>query len=241
MLPDRREVLPVRYENVTEAVFLRRPNRFLAEVELAGRVEAVHVKNTGRCRELLVPGTTVWLTGSDNPARKTRYDLIAARKGERLVNLDSQIPNGAAAEWLLGGGLFPDLTLLRREVRYGSSRFDLYAEHGGRRAFLEVKGVTLETDGVARFPDAPTERGVKHVQELIRCLEDGYEAYLLFVIQMGAVRRFEPNWETHAAFGEALLRARAAGVRLLAYDCSVTPEEIRIRRPVPIALERTVR
>ena len=227
----------MRYENVTEAVFLRRPNRFLAEVERSGRIEMVHVKNTGRCRELLIPGTKVWLTESANPARKTRFDLIAAQKGERLVNLDSQIPNAAAAEWLQRGGLFPDLTLLRREVRYGDSRFDLYAEHGGRRAFLEVKGVTLELDGTARFPDAPTERGMKHVEELIRCTEDGYEACLLFVIQMTGLRQFEPNWETHPAFGTALLRAKAAGVRLLAYDCLVQPDEISINCPVEIHLE----
>lgn len=228
----------MHYENVTEARFLRRPNRFIAEVELAGRSEIVHVKNTGRCRELLQPGVRVWLTKTDNPARKTQYDLIAVQKGERLVNMDSQIPNAAAEEWLRGGGLFPDLTLLRREVRCGDSRFDLYAEYGGKRAFLEVKGVTLEQDGVARFPDAPTERGVKHVQELARCLEDGYEAYLLFVIQMEHLRRFEPNWETHPAFGEALLRAREAGVQILAYDCVVRPDSIRLNVPVEIRLER---
>ncbi len=228
----------MQYENVTEARFLRRPNRFLAEVELCGRTETVHVKNTGRCRELLQPGARVWLTKTDNPARKTQYDLIAVQKGERLVNMDSQIPNAAAEEWLRGGDLFPDLTLLRREVRYGDSRFDLFTEHGGKRAFLEVKGVTLEQEGVARFPDAPTERGVKHVQELARCLEDGYEAYLLFVIQMEHLRRFEPNWETHPAFGEALLRARDAGVQILAYDCIVRPDSIRLNVPVEIRLER---
>ena len=228
----------MQYSNVTEAVFLRRPNRFIAQVELAGHMENVHVKNTGRCRELLIPGARVWLTKTDNPQRKTQYDLIAVQKGERLVNMDSQIPNAAAEEWLRDRGLFPDLTLLRREVRYGDSRFDLYAEHGGKRAFLEVKGVTLEQDGVARFPDAPTERGVKHVRELVRCLEDGYEAYLLFVIQMADLRRFEPNWDTHPAFGEALLRARDAGVRILAYDCVVRPDSIRLNSPVELHLQR---
>ena len=226
----------MQYDNVTEAVFLRRPNRFIAEVELRGSTETVHVKNTGRCRELLVPGARVWLTASDNPLRKTKYDLIAVQKGDMLVNLDSQIPNATAAEWIQKGGLFPDLTSLRREVKYGDSRFDLYLEHGGKRAFIEVKGVTLEQDGVARFPDAPTERGVKHVEELIRCLGDGYEAYLLFVIQMQGVRRFEPNWATHPEFGEALQKAHAAGVQILAYDCEVTPDSIRIRNPVPIRL-----
>ena len=227
----------MRYDNVTEAVFLRRPNRFIAEVELRGSTETVHVKNTGRCRELLIPGARVWLTASRNPARKTKYDLIAVQKGEMLVNLDSQIPNAAAAEWLQRGGMFPDLTQLRREVTYGDSRFDLYLEHGGKKAFLEVKGVTLEVDGAARFPDAPTERGVKHVQELIRCLDDGYEAYLLFVIQMQGVRCFEPNWATHPEFAQALQKAHAAGVKLLAYDCDVTPDSIQIRDPVPISLD----
>ena len=227
----------MRYANVTEAVFLRRPNRFIAEVEINGKTETVHVKNTGRCRELLIPGARVWLTESKNPARKTKYDLIAVRKGDMLVNLDSQIPNSAAAEWIQKGGLFSDLTSLRREVKYGDSRFDLYLEHGGKRAFVEVKGVTLEQDGVARFPDAPTERGVKHVEELIRCLDDGYEAYLLFVIQMQGVRRFEPNWATHPEFGEALQKAHAAGVKLLAYDCDVSPDSIQLRNPVPIRLD----
>lgn len=227
----------MRYENVTEAVFLRRPNRFIAEVEINGETETVHVKNTGRCRELLLPGARVWLTASSNPTRKTKYDLITVRKGELLVNLDSQIPNAAAAEWIRHGGLFPDLTQLRREVKYGDSRFDLYLEHGGKRAFVEVKGVTLEVDGAAKFPDAPTERGVKHVEELIRCLDDGYEAYLLFVIQMQGVRCFEPNRATHPAFAQALQKARAAGVQILAYDCDVTPDSIRIRNPVPIRLD----
>ncbi len=227
----------MRYDNVTEAVFMRRPNRFIAEVEINGKTETVHVKNTGRCRELLVPGARVWLTESKNPARKTKYDLIAVRKGEMLVNLDSQIPNSAAAEWIQSSGLVPDLTQLRREMKYGDSRFDLYLEHGGKRAFVEVKGVTLEQDGVARFPDAPTERGVKHVEELIRCLGDGYEAYLLFVIQMQGVHRFEPNWATHPEFGEALQKAHAAGVKLLAYDCDVSPDSIQIRNPVPIRLD----
>ena len=227
----------MRYDHVIETVFFRRPNRFIAEVELSGQTETVHVKNTGRCRELLIPGARVWLTSSENPLRKTKYDLIAVRKGEMLVNLDSQIPNSAAAEWIQSSGLFSDLTQLRREVKYGDSRFDLYLEHGGKRAFVEVKGVTLEQDGVARFPDAPTERGVKHVEELIRCLDDGYETYLLFVIQMQGVRRFEPNWATHPEFGEALQKAHAAGVKLLAYDCDVSPDSIQIRTPVPIRLD----
>ena len=228
----------MNYGNIFKAVFIDRPNRFIAHVSLNGDEETVHVKNTGRCRELLIPGARVWLTKTDNPQRKTQYDLIAVQKGERLVNMDSQIPNAAAEEWLRERGLFPDLTLLRREVLRGDSCFDLYAEHGGKRAFLEVKGVTLEQGCVARFPDAPTERGVKHVRELARCLEDGYEAYLLFVIQMADLRRFEPNWDTHPAFGEALLRARDAGVRILAYDCVVRPDSIRLNSPVEIRLEQ---
>ena len=152
-----------------------------------------HVKNTGRCRELLVPGTEVWVQMAENPARKTPCDLICVKKGNRLINMDSQAPNCVAEEWLRKGNLFPKGTLIRREVRFGASRFDFYAEAGERRAFLEVKGVTLEDQGMTRFPDAPTQRGVRHVEELIRCMEEGYEAYLLFVIQMKGVLGWNPT------------------------------------------------
>lgn len=227
----------MKYRNITKGKFLSRPNRFIAQVELQGQVETVHVKNTGRCRELLIPGVEVILEKSDNPSRKTGYDLIAVNKKGNWINMDSQIPNKAAEEWLMKGELFPEEITVHREKTYGNSRFDLYVESPCRKAFLEVKGVTLEEDGIARFPDAPTKRGVKHIQELIHCLEDGYEAYLLFVIQMKGIQRFEPNWKTHPQLGEALIQAREAGVKLLAYDCLVTENSIVVENPVPILLE----
>lgn len=227
----------MKYRNITKGKFLSRPNRFIAQVELQGQVETVHVKNTGRCRELLIPGVEVILEKSDNPSRKTGYDLIAVNKKGNWINMDSQIPNKAAEEWLMKGELFPEEITVHREKTYGNSRFDLYVESTCRKAFLEVKGVTLEEDGIARFPDAPTKRGVKHIQELIHCLEDGYEAYLLFVIQMKGIQRFEPNWKTHPQLGEALIQAREAGVKLLAYDCLVTEDSIVVENPVPILLE----
>lgn len=229
------------YDRVVEGRFLSRPNRFIAKVTIDGREETVHVKNTGRCKELLVPGCTVWLSVADNPARKTKYDLIAVEKRRPgrsvlLINVDSQAPNTVAAEWLVHSELFSARAVLRREVRYGNSRFDVYVEDGVRRAFVEVKGVTLEENGVARFPDAPTERGIKHLRELTACLNDGYEAYVLFVIQMNGVSSFSPNDDTHPAFGAALREAAAAGVRLLAMDCTVTPDSLALRLPVPIQL-----
>lgn len=227
----------MKYRNITKGKFLSRPNRFIAQVELQGQVETAHVKNTGRCRELLIPGVEVILEKSDNPSRKTGYDLIAVNKKGNWINMDSQIPNKAAEEWLMKGELFPEEITVHREKTYGNSRFDLYVESPCRKAFLEVKGVTLEEDGIARFPDAPTKRGVKHIQELIHCLEDGYEAYLLFVIQMKGIQRFEPNWKTHPQLGEALIQAREAGVKLLAYDCLVTEDSIVVENPVPILLE----
>ncbi len=227
----------MKYRNITKGKFLSRPNRFIAQVELQGQVETVHVKNTGRCRELLIPGVEVILEKSDNPSRKTGYDLITVNKKGNWINMDSQIPNKAAEEWLMKGELFPEEITVHREKTYGNSRFDLYVESPCRKAFLEVKGVTLEEDGIARFPDAPTKRGVKHIQELIHCLEDGYEAYLLFVIQMKGIQRFEPNWKTHPQLGEALIQAREAGVKLLAYDCLVTEDSIVVENPVPILLE----
>lgn len=228
----------MRYEHTRRAIFLDRPNRFLAHVQLDGNTETVHVKNTGRCRELLVPGTEVILEESKNPARRTKYDLICVNKAGRWINMDSQIPNKAAKEWIEKGNLFPCGANIRPEKKYGNSRFDLYVECGERKAFVEVKGVTLEEKNIARFPDAPTLRGVRHMEELIRAKKDGYEAYLLFVIQMKGIERFEPNWLTHQAFGEALRKARDAGVRLLAYDCMVEEDEIEICDPVPIDLER---
>ena len=181
----------MKYENITEGRFLDRPNRFIAHVEIAG--QTVHVKNTGRCRELLIPGVQVFLEKSSNPARKTAYDLVCVNKGGRLINMDSQIPNKAALEWVKAGHLFPEEVQVTPEKTYGNSRFDLYACSDKRKAFIEVKGVTLEADNIARFPDAPTARGVKHLEELIHCMREGYEAYLLLVIQMKGVDRFEPT------------------------------------------------
>lgn len=224
------------YQKILEARFCSRPNRFVALVELGGREETVHVKNTGRCRELLLPGAAVYLQESGNPARKTRYDLVAVKKGERVVNMDAQAPNQLFGEWAQGGNFLPGLTLLRPETTFGASRFDFYWEAGDRRGFVEVKGVTLEENGVARFPDAPTQRGVKHLRELITARAAGYEAAVCFVIQMSGVHRFEPNDVTHLEFGQALREAKQAGVQVLAYDCRVTPDSAVMDCPVPIIL-----
>lgn len=227
----------MKYKNIEEGTFIRRPNRFIAHVEMNGKEEICHVKNTGRCRELLVPGTPVFLEKSDNPNRKTQYDLIAVKKGNRLINMDSQIPNKVVEEWLLEGNLFGKDAKIRREVIYGNSRFDLYIESQGRKIFMEVKGVTLEDDGVVRFPDAPTLRGVKHVNELCQCIKDGYEAYIMFVIQMEDVKYFEPNNITHPEFGQALKEAEEAGVNILAYSCNVRKDLINLLKPVRVYLD----
>lgn len=229
----------MRYKETEKAVFLKRPNRFIAEVEIQGKRETVHVKNTGRCKELLIPGTEVILEKSGNPNRKTKYDLICVNKQGRLINMDSQIPNKAAEEWIRKGGLFPEEVSIRPEKKYGNSRFDLYVESPVRRAFVEVKGVTLEKDNVVRFPDAPTVRGIKHVEELIHCMEEGYEAYLLLVIQMKGVKKFMPNWDTQPEFGQALIKAEKAGVKIIARDCLVTEDTIEIQEEVPVDLTRT--
>lgn len=226
----------MRYPNIHKATFLRRPNRFVAQVEWEGAEVTVHVKNTGRCRELLVPGATVYLVRSDDPNRKTAFDLVAVEKGNLLVNMDSQAPNRVFGEWAASGAFVPGLTLLRPETVWGDSRFDFYWEAGERKGFVEVKGCTLEDDGAARFPDAPTLRGVKHLEELIRAKEAGYEAAVCFVLQMAPMKRFSPNDETHPAFGEALRRAAQAGVEILAYECAVTPDSLRMTRPVPVIL-----
>lgn len=223
----------MRYENIVKGRFLDRPNRFVAHVEIGGREEVCHVKNTGRCRELLVRDCTVYLDKAKNPERKTKYDLVAVEKGQRLINMDSYAPNIAAGEFL--PKIFPNC-IIRSEYTYGNSRFDFYIEDNSRKILLEVKGVTLEQDGIVMFPDAPTERGLKHVNELISCTKNGYEAYLLFVIQMDKVKYFTPNCETHPQFGEALKKASQEGVKLLAYDCAVTPDSMEIKSPVCIKL-----
>ena len=213
------------YDNITRALFIDRPNRFVAHVDVGGRVETVHVKNTGRCRELLLPGVEVWLTAPGTPGRKTTYDLIAVRKaGVGLFNIDSQAPNKVAAEWLADQGFDKVLP----EHSFGESRIDFYMERGDKRYLLEVKGCTLEVDGVGYFPDAPTERGVKHIRELIRAADAGYEAALAFVIQMDGVTEVRANTRTHPAFGEALEAARAAGVRILFLPCHVEPDRLNI-------------
>lgn len=231
----------MKYKNVICGKFIERPNRFIAKVEINGKTETVHVKNTGRCKELLIPNVPVYLFCSDNPKRKTKYDLIAVEKNRMkkpplLINMDSQIPNSAAEEWLKRGKLFSENAVIRREVRYGNSRFDLYIEDGEKRAFMEVKGVTLENSGVAMFPDAPTERGVKHINELMKAVKEGYDAYVLFVIQMKEVELFRPNRQTHAEFADVLREAKAAGVNIIAMDCVVTPNSIEINSPIDVDL-----
>ncbi|MBQ7703018.1 MAG: DNA/RNA nuclease SfsA [Firmicutes bacterium] len=231
----------MKYKNIVKGEFISRPNRFIANVMIDEVPTTVHVKNTGRCRELLKPGATVYLEKSDNPDRKTLYDLVAVQKAHRLVNMDSQIPNAAAYEWIEAGHFKKDLSLLRREVTFGNSRFDLYLEYNdeageAHRAFVEVKGVTLEDNDVVRFPDAPTERGIKHIHELAQCLKEGYEAYLLFVVQMKDVKYFEPDRAIHKDFADALKEAAEQGVQVLAYDCEVTEDSMEIRDPVEVRL-----
>lgn len=225
----------MKYANMIPGIFLARPNRFIAHVEINGQTEVVHVKNTGRCRELLPVGAEIWCQKSDNPARKTKYDLITVRKGRRLINMDSQAPNHAAREWLASGGLGP-VEQLRPETFHDDSRFDFSFTLAGQPCFLEVKGVTLENDGICAFPDAPTERGAKHLRGLTQAAKEGYGAYVLFVIQMADVEYLHPNDATDPNFGTALREAAANGVKVLAVDCDVTVDEMRIRGFVPVRL-----
>lgn len=227
----------MKYSRIIEGKFLKRPNRFTAEVEMNGELQICHVKNTGRCRELLVPGASIYLEESINPARKTKYDLVSVRKGDMLINMDSQAPNRAVGEWLASGGLYQNISLLKAEQKYGNSRFDFYMEAGEHKIFVEVKGVTLEENGLALFPDAPTERGVKHIRELCECMKQGYEAIILFVIQMRPVKGFAPNDRTQPLFGEVLRSAAAQGVKVLAYDCEIKEDSMEIGQPVPVLLE----
>lgn len=226
----------MRYSSTIKGKFISRPNRFIANVEIDGQATVVHVKNTGRCKELLTEGATVILSEGKNPLRKTKYDLIAVYKGDMLVSMDSQVPNDVAYEWLLESNLFSKNAIIKREHTYGKSRFDIYVEDGKRRAFIEVKGVTLENDGVASFPDAPTGRGVKHLLHLIECQNDGYEAYIFFVIQMKGVYAFVPNDKTHKEFGDALRLCKQRGVSILCYDSIVTEDSIKISDPVSILI-----
>ena len=226
----------MRYENIKEGRFLERPNRFIAKIEIDGSPQICHVKNTGRCRELLTPGAKVLVQECDSPQRKTKYDLISVWKGERLINMDSDAPNQVFGEWLRACGLFPDAREIKAEKSHGDSRFDFYAAGPSFQAFIEVKGVTLEENGVVRFPDAPTERGLKHLHSLMRCVEEGFQAYAAFVIQMQGVRYFEANWQTHPAFGEALRKAAAGGVQVLAWDCRVTEDSLCLNEAVAVRL-----
>lgn len=232
------EIYNMKYNEIIPAKFIERPNRFIAYVDIAGERTKVHVKNTGRCRELLKEQAQVYLEKSDNPNRSTAYDLVAVRKDGRMVNMDSGAPNKVVEEWLRAGGLFQDISLVRPETVFGNSRFDFYVESAsGTKAFIEVKGVTLENDQVAAFPDAPSERAVKHVEELIEAHKQGYDAYLIFVVQMKDVKYVEPNRKTQPAFGEAIQNARNAGVRLLAYDCIVGEDSLRIDEEIPVVVD----
>lgn len=223
------------YQEVVPGTFICRPNRFIAHVEVDGQTVVAHVKNTGRCKELLVPGAAVYLQRAENPARKTLYDLIAVEKSPLLINMDAQAPNKVFAEWAQNGGL-PGLTLLRPETVWGSSRFDFYWESDTQRGFVEVKGVTLEKDGGAYFPDAPTLRGVKHLKELTAARQQGYQTAVCFVLQMTGIRFFSPNDETHPEFGAALRHAAQAGVDIWAYDCRVAPNSLELGLPVEVRL-----
>ena len=227
----------MKYERIVKGKFLERPNRFIAYVDIDGQKETVHVKNTGRCKELLRPGAVVYLQEFDPSARKTKWDLIAVEKKGRIINMDSQIPNKVVKEWLESGGLFRKVTKIQPEYTYGDSRVDLYVEADGKKVLIEVKGVTLEEEGRVRFPDAPSERAVKHVEELKRAVGEGYEAYIFFVIQMKDVRYFTPNMDTHPAFGEALREAALAGVHVIAYDCRVDCDHITLADEVKVVLE----
>lgn len=225
----------MRYFNIVPGTFLSRPNRFIAHIAIDGKEEIVHVKNTGRCKELLPVGAQVWCEKADNPARKTGFDLISVQKGNRIINMDSQAPNIAAKKWLLGGGL-GEITDLRPETRHGDSRFDFAFTKDGKPCFMEVKGVTLENSGVCAFPDAPTLRGAKHLRELSALAKQGYGAYVLFVIQMEDVLYLHPNDATDPVFGNALRDAAQAGVQVLAMDCKITPESMVINNPVKVEL-----
>ncbi len=230
----------MKYKNIRQGIFLSRPNRFIAYVELDGEVVKCHVKNTGRCKELLIEGVTVFLEEHDNPNRKTKYSLIGVKKGDILINMDSQAPNKVVEEWLKEGGLYANPSLVKREKTYGNSRFDFYVEAGEKRCFIEVKGVTLEEEQIAKFPDAPTERGIKHIKELCDCRKDGYEAYIIFVIQLKGIIKFEPNIRTQPEFQQALINAKRAGVHILAYDCLVTEDTLQIDEKVDVDLKENM-
>jgi sugar fermentation stimulation protein A len=225
------------YANVHQGIFLSRPNRFIAEIEINGKKEICHVKNTGRCKELLVPGAAVYANQADNPNRCTKFDLIAVEKGDSLINIDSYAPNIVFGEYIRQGKFLHNVTNLKAEAKYRASRLDYYIETTSNKAFIEVKGVTLEENGIAMFPDAPTERGIKHLNELAACVAAGYDAHVVFVIQMAGIIHFAPNYKTHAAFGKALAKAMALGVKATAFDCKVTPDSMAINKQIPINID----
>ena len=227
----------MKYLSMTEGIFVRRRNRFIAEVMVDGQCEAVHVRNTGRLKELFVENVLVLLEPASNPERKTRFSLVCVRKKEQWVNVDSSAPNQIVEEMVRSDRLFSDVTYIRREKTFGNSRFDLYVEHGEQKHFIEVKGVTLEAGGAARFPDAPTERGIKHIRELIEAKKQGFLASIVFVIQMKGISYFEPNKENHPEFARVLKEANDAGVEILAFDCKVTEDSIEGDQPVPVVVE----
>lgn len=227
----------VVYENMVRGSFLRRLNRFVAEVTIDGQTELCHVKNTGRCKELLLPGAAVWCQHNPAPGRKTAYSLITVEKDGAFVNIDSQVPNAIAAQWVAAGGMGFAAAQIRREVSYGQSRLDLAFVHDGTPCLMEVKGVTLNRDGTAVFPDAPTQRGARHVLELVKAVKDGYEAYALFVAAMDTVSAVRPNWDTDPDFAKALVQAQQAGVKMLALRCTVTPDSLAAAETIPVYLE----
>ena len=224
------------YQNIAEAKFISRPNRFIAYIDINGNKEICHVKNTGRCKELLVPDAKIFVQKADNEARKTKYDLITVCKGDRLVNIDSQAPNKVFMEWVQKSSLFKNIARIQPEYNYKDSRFDFYIEADNKKALIEVKGVTLEENGVVMFPDAPTERGVRHINHLCKCVREGYDAYVVFVIQMSNVKYFTPNVKTHKAFGDALKTAAKSKVNIIAFDCDITENSIVARDFVEVRL-----
>lgn len=226
--------IAMKYKNIFKGIFIERPNRFIAICEIDGKKEICHVKNTGRCRELLQNGVTVYLEKSPNPNRKTQFDLISVQKNGRLINMDSQAPNYVVAESL--DKIFDNIKFFRQEFKYGNSRFDIYVETDKSKIFVEVKGVTLENDGIVRFPDAPTERGIKHLKELQKAVNEGYEACVVFLVQMSDVKYFEPNYETHFEFAEALRTARDNGVRIYAFDSIITTDEIKLNNQIEVRI-----
>lgn len=226
----------MKYKNILKGKFIERPNRFIAHIEINGKVEICHVKNTGRCKELLIPNATVFIQENNNPKRKTQFSLIGVIKEKRIINMDSQVTNKVVHEWILKGNLFEDVILIKPETKYNKSRFDFYVETKNSKAFIEVKGVTLENDGIVKFPDAPTERGVKHLKELCDCVKEGYDAYVIFVIQMKEVLHFKPNVETHKEFAQVLKEAKKDGVNVLAVDCEVKEDSIDIRDYVKVVI-----